>query len=54
MTIKRAQKNGKDGKGFVMFGAVDGDLGRWFERWFSTVEKAQAHAAKKGWDTVVE
>ncbi len=51
MTI---QKTRKDGKGFVMFGAINGDLGKWFEQWFATVEKAQAFASRKGWDTVVK
>jgi hypothetical protein len=38
------------GKGVVMFGPTfDGCSEEWFERWFSTTEKAKAYAAKRGW-----
>jgi hypothetical protein len=37
------------GKGFVMFGAINGDLSKWFERWFATEELAKKFAARKGW-----
>ena len=53
------------GKGFVMLGFIPGtepppptilgvrqDYGacaKWFERYFPTVEKAEAYAAKRGW-----
>jgi len=49
MKIERACKRGnKPAKGFVMFGTRD--TGKWFERWFETVEKATNYAKKQTWD----
>jgi len=42
----RVAHRGK-GKGFVMFGKESS--GKWFERWFPTVEAAKAHAKNKSW-----
>lgn len=38
-----------NGKGWVLFGAVNGDLANWFERWFASEAQAIAFAARKGW-----
>ena len=37
------------GKGWVLFGSVDGNAAKWFERWFPSKERAAAYASRKGW-----
>lgn len=38
-----------NGTKVVMFGTQEN--GKWFERYFDSVEKAEKHASKKGWET---
>lgn len=42
-----------NGKGWILSGAINGDMADWFERWFETDEKAIAYARKRGWSVVV-
>jgi len=46
MELIKARNNGK---GFVLFGSINGDISQWFERWFVTEAKAQIYAEKRGW-----
>ncbi len=54
MTIEKTRKNGNEGSGWVLSGAVDGDLSKWVEKWFATSEKAMAYATHKGWKVEAE
>lgn len=52
MQIERAGgRPGKPSVGWIMYG-TDPSSGSWFERWFETREKAEAHAARRGWLTM--
>jgi hypothetical protein len=50
MEINRTRvAHGGKGKGYVMFGKESS--GKWFQRWFPTLEAAKTHAKKKNWRT---
>jgi hypothetical protein len=52
MTLKQA---GGTGRGYVLYGNTGTpDAWKWLERWFASIDKAMAYAAKRGYIVVLK
>lgn len=52
MKIQAANSRKASGGGYILYGNIEAQGWKWFEKWYKTKEAAKLYADKKGWDYI--